>query len=641
MKCMNGHDIANIRNAAIIAHVDHGKTTLVDALLKQSGVFRANQQVAERVMDSNDLERERGITILAKNTSLHYNGVKINIVDTPGHADFGGEVERTLSMADGALLVVDAAEGPMPQTRFVLSHALEHGLKIILVVNKIDRPDERPAEVVDEVLDLFISLGANEEQIDFPVIYTDARRGLATRDIAEAESFRAILEKEGPGHFAEGIKPVLDEILRSVPAPKANPGGPLQMMVSTIARDDYVGRIGIGRIMAGALRRNQPVALCRLDKTITKEQVSTIFIYHGLKRIEIDEAFAGDIAAVAGIPDVSIGETIADADNPQPLPPIKVEEPTVTMTFAVNDSPFSGREGKFVTSRHLRDRLYRECEKDVSLRVNDTGSPDSFLVNGRGPLHLSILIETMRREGYELAVTKPQVIFRKEGGELLEPFEYLSVDVPEESVGAIMEEAGARRAELRSMGACGQRRVRIDFSIPTRGLMGFRSAFLTITRGTGIMTYSFDGYRPHKGPIQANRQGSMIAWETGTTTTYALHNAQERGVLFVGPGQEVYAGQIVGEHCRAKDLDINVCKKKHLTNMRSSTSDMTLHLTTPRRMSLEEALEWVGEDELVEATPDSIRLRKMVLGRNERYRNRVVQEADQDDDTPGDEAERE
>ncbi|MGE5486037.1 MAG: translational GTPase TypA [Ignavibacteriales bacterium] len=621
---MSSNGASNIRNVAIIAHVDHGKTTLVDALLKQSGVFRVNQQVAERVMDSNELERERGITILAKNTSLEYKGVKINIVDTPGHADFGGEVERTLSMADGALLVVDAAEGPMPQTRFVLSHALKHGLKIILVVNKIDRPDERPAEVVDEVLDLFISLGANENQIDFPVIYTDARRGLATRDAAEAEAYRVILEKEGPRHFADGIKPVLEEILRSVPAPEANPDGPLQVMVSTITRDDYVGRIGIGRMVSGVLRRNQPVALCRLDNTVTREQVSSIFIYHGLKRLEIDEAVAGDIVAVAGIPDVSIGETIADAENPQPLPPIKVEEPTVTMTFAVNDSPFSGRDGKYVTSRHLRERLYRECEKDVSLRVTDGASPDSFLVNGRGPLHLSILIETMRREGYELAVTKPQVIFRRENGELLEPFEYLSVDIPEEAVGPVMEEAGSRKAELRSMGACGQGRVRIDFSIPTRGLMGFRSAFLTITRGTGIMTYSFDGYGLHRGPIQFARQGSMIAWETGSTTTYALHNAQERGILFVGPGEDVYAGQVIGEHCRSRDLDINVCKKKHLTNMRSSTSDMTLHLSPPRRMSLEEALEWIAEDELVEATPGFIRLRKAVLDRGERYRNRVV-----------------
>ncbi|NPV70104.1 MAG: translational GTPase TypA [Firmicutes bacterium] len=622
----------SIRNVAIIAHVDHGKTTLVDALLKQSGVFRTNQQVAERLLDSNELERERGITILAKNTSLSYGGVKVNIVDTPGHADFGGEVERILSMVDGALLVVDAGEGPMPQTRFVLNKALDHRLKIILVVNKIDRVDARPAEVVDKVLDLFISLGAGEEQIDFPVVYTDARRGIATLDPDLAAAYSGLARTGGTPALEEGIRPVLDEILRSIPAPKVAAGGQLQMMVSTLTRDDYLGRIAIGRITRGTLKRGQGVAVCRLDGSRVKAQIASIHIYHGLKRLEIDEAVAGDIVAVAGLDDVAIGETVADPDYPDPLPPIRVDEPTVMMTFLVNDSPFAGRDGAFVTSRHLRDRLYRESEKDVSLKVQDMGSADAFLVSGRGELHLSILMETMRREGYEMAVSKPKVIFREDKGQTLEPFEYLSVDVPEEYVGAVMEEAGPRKGEMVDMRGSGQGRVRLDFSIPTRGLMGFRPAFLTATRGTGVMTYSFDGYRPHRGAIDTRRQGSMIAWETGVTTTYALHNAQERGTLFLGPGEEVYAGQVVGEHCRPRDLDINVCKKKHLTNVRSSVSDITLHLTPPRRLSLEESLEWIGDDELVEVTPKAIRLRKVTLDRHERYRQRgtVVEEPETD-----------
>ena len=609
-----------IRNVAVIAHVDHGKTTLVDALLRQTGTFRANQVVGERIMDSGTLERERGITILAKNTSISYNGVKINIVDTPGHADFGGEVERILSMVDGALLLVDACDGPMPQTRFVVQKALEHKLKLVLAINKIDRPDARFDEVHNEVFDLLVNLGATDEDVEFPVVYTDARNGYATASAEEARLYNR--QRNKGGSPKGGIAPVLDAILSQVPPPAARTEEPLQMMVSTLSHDDYIGRIAIGRVEAGVLRRGMQVTLCRLDGSFLPAQISRLWVFQGLKRIEVEQVESGDIAAVSGIEDPNIGETIADPENPVPLKPIKVEEPTMVVTFKVNDSPFAGREGQYVTSRHLRERLYREAQKDVSLKVEDTKDPDSFRVSGRGELHLSILIETMRREGYEMAISKPEVIFKAAGGKKQEPFEYLSIDIPEEYMGRVMEELGPRRAEMLDMHPDTSGRVRMSFSIPTRGIMGFRPIFLTLTKGLGIMHHVFDHYGDYSGEIVTRRQGAMISWETGTTTTYALHNAQERGVLFVGPGQEVYAGQVVGENSRPRDLDINVCKKKHLTNMRASTSDETLRLVPYRVMGLEDALQWINDDELVEVTPKAIRIRKSILDRQERYRNK-------------------
>lgn len=609
-----------IRNVAVIAHVDHGKTTLVDALLRQTGTFRANQVVGERIMDSGTLERERGITILAKNTSISYNGVKINIVDTPGHADFGGEVERILSMVDGALLLVDACDGPMPQTRFVVQKALEHKLKLVLAINKIDRPDARFDEVHNEVFDLLVNLGATDEDVEFPVVYTDARNGYATASAEEARLYNR--QRNKGGSPKGGIAPVLDAILSQVPPPAARTEEPLQMMVSTLSHDDYIGRIAIGRVEAGVLRRGMQVTLCRLDGSFLPAQISRLWVFQGLKRIEVEQVESGDIAAVSGIEDPNIGETIADPENPVPLKPIKVEEPTMVVTFKVNDSPFAGREGQYVTSRHLRERLYREAQKDVSLKVEDTKDPDSFRVSGRGELHLSILIETMRREGYEMAISKPEVIFKAAGGKKQEPFEYLSIDIPEEYMGRVMEELGPRRAEMLDMHPDTSGRVRMSFSIPTRGIMGFRPIFLTLTKGLGIMHHVFDHYGDYSGEIVTRRQGAMISWETGTTTIYALHNAQERGVLFVGPGQEVYAGQVVGENSRPRDLDINVCKKKHLTNMRASTSDETLRLVPYRVMGLEDALQWINDDELVEVTPKAIRIRKSILDRQERYRNK-------------------
>ena len=608
-----------IRNVAVIAHVDHGKTTLLDALLKQTGTFRQNQFTPERVLDSNELERERGITILAKNTSVSYRGVKVNIVDTPGHADFGGEVERTLSMVDGALLLVDACDGPMPQTRFVVRKALDHRLKLVLVINKIDRPDARLDEVNNEVFDLLVNLGAGDEDVDYPILYADARAGFATADAEEARAYR---DPSRPPLKESSIYPVLDAILDRVPPPAAEPEAPFRMMVSALSYDDYVGRIAIGRVEAGQVRRGQDVVLCRLDGSRVPCVASRLWVFQGLKRIEAESVEAGDIVALSGIEDLCIGETIADPADPRPLPPIKVDEPTVTVTFRVNDSPFSGREGQYLTSRHLRDRLYRESLRDVSLKVEDTGDPDAFKVSGRGELHLSILIETMRREGYELAVSRPEVILKNAPSGKLEPYEYLSVDVPESYVGRVLEELGTRKAALLDMRPDPSRRVRMDFSIPTRGLMGFRPVFLTISKGTGVMHHVFDRYGEYSGEIVTRRHGAMVSWETGVTTSYALHNAQERGVLFVGPGQEVYAGMIVGENARDRDLDINVCKKKHLTNMRASVSDETVHLTPPRVMSLEDSLQWVREDELVEVTPRAVRLRKMVLDRMERYRQR-------------------
>ncbi len=616
-----------IRNVAVIAHVDHGKTTLVDALLRQTGAFRRNQVVEERVMDSNELERERGITILAKNTSINYEGVKINIVDTPGHADFGGEVERTLSMVDGALLLVDACDGPMPQTRFVVQKALDHHLKLVLVVNKIDRQDARLDEISGEVFDLLVNLGAGDDDVEYPVVYSDARAGFATADLSHAREYAAAVRaKKGTDDSQGGapgnIFPVLDAIIRHVPAPVARAGEPLQMMVSTLAHDDYVGRIAIGRVEAGTLKKGQNVILCRLDGSQVSCWISRLWIFQGLKRTEVDSVDAGDIAAVSGIDDLSIGETIADALDPRPLPPIKVEEPTISVTFKVNDSPFSGKEGQYVTSRHLRDRLYREAQKDVSLRVEDTKDPDSFKVSGRGELHLSILIETMRREGYELAISKPEVILKASPAGKLEPYEQLAIDIPEEFMGKVMEELGPRKAEMTDMHPDASGRVRMNFSIPTRGIMGLRPVFLTLTKGLGTMHHVFDKYGPYSGDIVTRREGAMVSWETGSTTTYALHNAQERGVLFVGAGEDVYAGQVIGQNSRTRDLDINVCKKKHLTNMRAASSDETLRLTPPRIMGLEDSLQWINDDELVEVTPRAIRLRKAVLDRMDRYRQK-------------------
>jgi GTP-binding protein len=610
----------NVRNVAVIAHVDHGKTTLVDAILKQTGIFRANQVVEDRVMDSNQIERERGITILAKNTSVDFKGVKVNIVDTPGHADFGGEVERILSMVDGALLLVDACDGPMPQTRFVVQKALAHKLKIVLVINKIDRPEARLQEVYDEVFDLLVNLGADDDDVDFPVVYSDARSGFATSSLEVARKYRD--GKKDEDTSSRSIHPVLDAVIRYVPAPVARKEKPLQMMVSTLSYDDYVGRIAIGRVESSRIEKGQHIVLCRLSGENVPFQVSKLWVFQGLKRVEVNAVEAGDIAAVSGIEDVDIGETIADAISPVPLQPVRVEEPTVMVAFKINDSPFAGREGRYITSRHLRDRLYREAKKDVSLRVEDTDDPDTFRVSGRGELHLSILIENMRREGYEMSISKPAVILKIEDGEKKEPYEFLTVDVPGEYVGPVMEELGPRKAEMLDMRSDTSGRVRLEFYIPTRGIMGFRPIFLTLTKGLGIMHHVFDHYGPFSGEIVTRRQGAMIAWETGSTTSYALANAEERGVLFVGPAEDVYSGQVVGEHSRQRDLDINVCKKKHLTNMRAATADETVKLTPPRRMGLEDSLQWINDDELVEITPVAIRIRKAILDRHERSRYR-------------------
>ncbi|MGE5578220.1 MAG: translational GTPase TypA [Syntrophothermus sp.] len=595
-----------IRNVAIIAHVDHGKTTLVDCLLRQSGIFRANEHVAERVMDSNELERERGITILSKNTAVVYQGVKINIIDTPGHADFGGEVERVLRMADGALLVVDAFEGPMPQTRFVLKKALEAGLAPIVVINKIDRPNARCVAVVDEVLDLFIELEADEDQLDFPVIYTSAREGYAIRDLAEE-----------PGD----MRPLFETIISKVPRPAGEVEAPLQLQVAALDYDDYVGRIAIGRITQGIVRAGETVAICRRDGSVETVKASAIYLYHGLKRVETDLAVVGDIVALTGIGGINIGETVTSPDDPQPLPMLVIDEPTLTMTFSVNDSPFAGQEGRYVTSRHLRERLFKETETNVSLQVEETDSPDTFKVCGRGELHLSILIETMRREGYEFQVSKPEPIIKMINGRKSEPYEQLVVTVPEEYMGAVMELLGARKAEFSDMTRITSEQVRLKFRIPARGLIGFRSEFLTETKGNGTMYHVFDGYGPYKGEIKGRVNSVLVASEAGESTTYGLHNAQERGSLFIGPGVRVYAGMIVGENPRGQDIPVNVCKKKHVTNMRSSTAEEALRLTPSRSFSLEEALEFINDDELLEVTPKSIRLRKFLLDSKERLRD--------------------
>ena len=596
----------DLRNVAIIAHVDHGKTTLVDQLLRQSGIFRANEAVAERVMDSGDLERERGITILSKNTAVKYGGTKINIVDTPGHADFGGEVELVLMMVDGVLLLVDAFEGCMPQTRFVLKKALGLGKKPLVVLNKIDRPGARPAEVVDEVLDLFIELGANDDQLEFPVAYCSARDGYAT------------LDPEVPG---TDMTPLFEMILNEVPAPEGDLEGPTQVLFSNIDYDDYVGRIGIGRVERGEIKAGQQVAICGGGEEGHKNaKISKLYQFEGLKRVEAESAKLGDIIAVSGIANLNIGETACAADCIEPLPFVKIDEPTVSMLFKVNDSPFAGREGKFVTSRNLRDRLFKEVETNVAMRVEETDSMDTFKVSGRGELHLSILIEQMRRGGYEFQVSPPTVIYKEKDGKKLEPMELLMIETPDSYVGAVMEKIGARKAELVNMGSRETGITHMEFRIPARGLMGYRSEFLTDTNGNGIMNHVFDGYEPYKGDIPQRQQGSIIAFETGESTAYGLFNTQDRGRLFIGPGVEVYEGMIVGASPKSEGLVVNVCKKKHATNTRSSASDEALRLTPHSVLSLEQCLEFISEDEYVEVTPKSVRMRKATLSHEQRMK---------------------
>ena len=597
----------DIRNIAIIAHVDHGKTTLVDAMLKQSGVFRANEHVEERVMDSNDLERERGITILSKNTAVMHDGVKINILDTPGHADFGGEVERVLNMVDGVLLLVDAYEGPMPQTKYVLRKALEAHLKPIVVINKIDRPDQRVEEVVDEVLDLFIELNADEDQLEFPVVYASARNGIAKLSMEDDNN---------------NLEPLFKVILENIPAPDVDVEAPLQMLVNTLDYDNFIGRIVIGSVMRGTIHNGENVALMNEDK-VRPGKIGRLYAYQGLKRVEVDEAKAGDIVALMGLQDAEIGETIADKDNPEALKGIKIDEPTLSMVFYVNNSPFAGKEGEFVTSRHIRDRLFKEAETNVALRVEETESPDAYKVSGRGELHLSILIETMRREGFELQVGKPKVIMhRDETGTLQEPMEALTIDVPQDYMGAVMEGLGLRKAELQNMTEMAGY-LRMEFKIPARGLIGFRNQFLTDTKGNGIMNHVFAGYEDYKGEIPGRTRGSLVAFESGETTSYGIGNAQERGTMFVIPAEKIYEGQLVGENSREDDMDVNPCKKKHVSNMRASGSDEAIRLIPPRTFSLEQALEHINEDELVEVTPKSIRMRKKVLNRLERGKLRA------------------
>ena len=596
---MNNKDI---RNIAIIAHVDHGKTTLVDALLKQSHVFRENEQVAERVMDSGDIEKERGITILSKNTSVMYNGVKINIVDTPGHADFGGEVERVLKTVDGVLLLVDAFEGPMPQTREVLKKALALNLKPIVVINKIDRPGAEPEKALDKVIELFIELNASDEQLDFPVIYASAKNGIAKMNLSDD---------------SDNITCIFDTIIDKIEPPTCDMDGTMQMLVSNIDYDDYLGRIAIGRIERGKIKNGMPVSICKQEKN-TQGKIAKLFTYMGLKRVEVDEVDAGDIVAISGIPDISIGDTICDLANPEKIPFVNIDEPTVSMTFSVNNGPFAGQEGEFVTSRHIRDRLFKELERNVSLRVKETASPDSFEVCGRGELHLSVLIEEMRREGYELLVSRPKVIFKEIDGVKCEPIEDLVVNVPDDAIGTVIEKLGRRKAEMKNMEPAEAGHTKIEFKIPARGLIGYRTEFLTDTKGTGTMNSIFDCYEPYKGDIQARTRGVLVAFEQGTSITYGLYNAQLRGELFIGPGVEVYEGMIVGINSRNEDISINVCKEKHLTNTRASGSDDALRLVPPIQLSLEKAIEFIAEDELVEVTPKNIRLRKVILNNKDR-----------------------
>ena len=605
MKGDNMSKRENLRNVAIIAHVDHGKTTLVDELLKQSGTFRENEQVQERVMDSNDLERERGITILSKNTAVHYKNTKINIVDTPGHADFGGEVERILTMVDGVLLLVDAFEGCMPQTRFVLKKALNLKKKVLVVVNKIDRPGARPSEVIDEVLDLFIELGADEDQIEFPVVYASAKDGYSSLD---------------PDVREGDMRPLLDAILEHISAPDGDINGPLQILFSSLDYDDYIGRIGVGRVERGKILRGENVVLCKQDGKQENVKISRLYQFEGLKRVEVDSAMMGDIVFVSGIADLNIGETACDPECIEPLPFVKIDEPTISMNFIVNDSPFAGREGKFVTSRNLRDRLFKEVETNVSMRVEETDSTDTFKVSGRGELHLSILIETMRRQGYEFQVSRPEVIYKTINGQLCEPIELLIIEVPEQYVGSVIEKLGSRKGELENMGSRNGGATHLEFKIPARGLIGYRSEFMTDTNGNGIMNQLFAGYEPYKGDIQTRERGSIVVHETGTSTGYGLFNTQDRGRLFIGPGVEVYEGMIVGECSRNEDIVCNVCKKKQMTNTRAAGSDDALRLVPHSTLSLEQSMEFIKDDELLEVTPESLRLRKRVLSKEQRMK---------------------
>jgi GTP-binding protein len=595
-----------LRNIAIIAHVDHGKTTLVDGMLRQTGIFRANEQVAERVMDSMDLERERGITIMAKNTTIHYGDVKINIVDTPGHADFGGEVERTLAMVDGVMLLVDASEGPLPQTRFVLKKALEAKLPPIVCINKIDRPDARVAAVLDEIYDLFIDLDATEEQLDFPVVYTNARAGTATRDLKE------------PG---KNLKPLFDLIVDTLPGPAFDPTASTQFQANNLDYNDYVGRLAIGRLKNGALATGN-YTLCRSDGAQQLIKVTQVFGWQGLKRVEIDAAEAGDIVAVAGIEDIGIGDTIADRDHPKALPALRIDEPTIAMIFSANNSPWAGREGDFVTSRKLRERLFLEQKKNVSLRITDMEQPDSFQVTGRGEFQLAIIIETMRREGYELMVSKPTVVTREIDGKLHEPLELLLIDIPEDFIGVVSQLLAMRKGKMTKMIHAGSSRVRLEFSVPSRGLIGFRSRFLTDTRGTGIMNALFDGWGPWHGAIQSRSNGAMVSDREGQTTPYAVFHLQERGVIFIPPGSRVYEGMVVGEYSRDVDLNVNICREKKLTNIRAAGRDENIIITPHREMGLEEGIEWIADEELVEVTPQSVRLRKKILRQADRPRRR-------------------
>lgn len=600
---------ASIRNIAIIAHVDHGKTTLVDALLKQSGTFRANESVVERVMDSNELERERGITILAKNTALFYKGTKINIVDTPGHSDFGGEVERALKMVDGVMLLVDASEGPLPQTRYVLAKALEAGLPPIVVINKIDRADARPQEVLNEIYDLFIDLDAKEEHLEFPVLYTNAKAGTASQN------------QSGAG---ENLQPLFDAIVNTIPTPQGEAAGPLQVLVANLDYSDYLGRLAIARVFNGTLRTGEEVGIAKLDGSLQKTKITKLFSFSGLKRTDITETELGDIVAVAGVEGITIGETITGAEEPAPLPPISIDEPTIAMQFTINTSPFAGREGAYVTSRNLRDRLQKELLTNVSLRVEDAGSTDSFKVMGRGELQLSILLEMMRREGYELMVGKPEIVTKRVDGKLMEPVEHLTVDIPEEFVGVVMEQLGARKGEMTNMHNHGYGRVRIEFRIPSRGLIGLRSQLLTDTRGTIVMNSLFDGYTEWQGEIPHRLTGALVSDRPGVSTAYSLWNLQERGELFVGPGVDVYEGMIIGENAKDTDLDVNVVREKKLTNMRASTADEAIRLVPFRQLNLEQAIEFIADDEFVEVTPKSLRLRKKTLQANKRKRSMMA-----------------
>ena len=610
--------IENLRNIAIIAHVDHGKTMIVDSMLKQAGVYRENETVVEQVMDSNDLERERGITILAKNTAIDYKGIRINVVDTPGHADFGGEVERVLKMVDSVLLVVDAFDGPMPQTRFVLHKALELGLKPIVCINKIDRPDARPLEVVDMVLDLFIELGADDDQLEFPVVYTSGKTCIATLDLKEYEEGKEL-----------DFTPLLDTVVKYTPCPVGDPEGTMQLLVSNIDSDPYIGRIGVGRVERGTIKQGENVALVTYGEDGKRNaRVVKLMRFHNLGREEIESASIGEIVCVAGIADINIGDTLCDALNPEPLPFVKIDEPTIAMTFSVNDSPFAGQEGKYVTSRHLRDRLFKEIETNVSMRVEETDTTEAFIVKGRGELHLSVLIETMRREGYEFQVSKPKVIMKEIDGVLSEPVEELVIDVPEDFVGPVMEKIGKRKGELLNMLPPTKGYTRLEFKIPSRGLLGYRTEFLTDTKGNGIMNSVISGFEPFAGEIETRGQGVLVAFETGTAVTYGLFNAQDRGALFIGAGTPVYEGMIVGINPKPDDITVNVCKKKHVTNMRSAGADDAMRLTPPLSFSLEQCLEFVEDDELCEVTPQSIRLRKKILNNDLRAKTIAKQKKD-------------